>query len=441
MSALLAALFDDHVRIQRQRTDEALSATGFESLAIFAGRAPVPFLDDQPYPFKANPHFKLWAPLAHCADCWLIYKPNSPLQLVFLQSIDYWHKPPALPVGYWTKHFAIDVIREPADAKRHFTHLKRCAFIGEWQPEFDTWGFAAVNAKALLNHLHFDRARKTSYEVECMRRASQRGARAHLAAERAFRSGASEYDIHLQYVQASEHTENELPYGNIVALNENAAVLHYQHQDRKAPPQSRSFLIDAGAEFAGYSCDITRTYSREQDEFADLIAGMDELQQALCLQVRSGVDYASIHLDTHQRIATLLHTHKLIRMEPSNAVTSGLSSVFFPHGVGHLIGLQVHDVAGLAIDRTGTEKQRPPGHPYLRLTRTLEPGFVVTIEPGLYFIDSLLSEARNSAQSASIDWQRIEALKPFGGIRIEDDVVCTEAAPENMTRAAFAELK
>ena len=109
MSALLAALFDDHIRIQRDRTDEALSACKFDALAIFAGRAPVMFLDDQYYPFKANPHFKLWAPLADCADCWIIYKPATPLRLIFLQPIDYWYKPPALPADYWTKHFAIDV--------------------------------------------------------------------------------------------------------------------------------------------------------------------------------------------------------------------------------------------------------------------------------------------------------------------------------------------
>jgi Xaa-Pro dipeptidase len=438
MSALLAALYDDHVRIQRERTDAALAACNFESLAIFAGRAPLQFLDDLSYPFKPNPHFKLWAPLADCAECWIIYKPGAALQLLFLQPIDYWHKPPALPADYWTKHFAIEVMRKASDAERHVSKLPNCAFIGEWQPELATWGFAATNPQALLAHLHFDRARKTPYEVECMRRASLRGARGHLAAERAFRDGASEYDIHMQYVRATGHTESELPYANIVALNENSAVLHYQHQERKTPPQRRSFLIDAGAEFGGYACDITRTYAHEQNEFADLIAGMHELQQALCAQVRTGVDYASIHLDAHARIASLLRDHKVIRMDAANAVSSGLSSVFFPHGVGHLLGLQVHDVAGFALDRSGTRKAQPPGHPYLRLTRTLEPGFVVTIEPGLYFIDALLDEARTSAHAGEIDWQRVAELKPYGGIRIEDNVVCTEGAPENLTRAAFA---
>ena len=440
MTALLAALYDDHVRIQRERADAALAACEFDSLAIFAGRAPVQFLDDQPYPFKANAHFKLWAPLTECADCWVIYQPQAPLKLVFLQPIDYWYKPPAVPTDYWTKHFAIDIVRDPAAAKLHIEALGRCAFIGEWQTPFATWGFAAANPPRLLDHLHFDRACKTPYEIECMRRASLRGVRGHFAAERAFRAGASEYDIHLQYVRATEHTENELPYGNIVALNENAAVLHYQHQDRNIPPRQRSFLIDAGAQFAGYACDITRTYSGQEDEFAAMIAAMHELQQALCSQVRHGIDYTSIHLDAHRRIAALLREHRIVRMDADNAVSSGVTSVFFPHGIGHLLGLQVHDVAGLARDRTGAERPQPPGHPHLRLTRTLEPGFVVTIEPGLYFIAALLREARNSTLSASIDWQRVEELAPYGGIRIEDNVVCTEGAPENLTRTAFAKI-
>jgi Xaa-Pro dipeptidase len=440
MSALLAALFDDHVRIQRERTDAALAFCKFDALAIFAGRAPVQFLDDQPYPFKANPHFKLWAPLADSADCWIIYKPDAPLRLIFLQPVDYWYKPPALPAAYWTKHFAIDVIRDPKDALQHLKGLKHCAFIGEWQPELADCGFAATNPQQLIERLHYSRARKTSYELECLRRASAKGALAHVAAKAAFLAGESEYGIHLEYVRATQHTESELPYGNIVALNRNAAVLHYQHQERQPPQERRSFLIDAGAEFSGYACDITRTYSRLDDEFAELIVEMHALQLNLCGQVKANVDYANIHLDAHQAIATVLRQHDIIRIDPADAVASGLSSVFFPHGVGHLLGLQVHDVAGFTVTIDGAQKARPSGHPYLRLTRTLEPGFVVTIEPGLYFIDALLSEARNSKHSANIDWKRVEDFKPYGGIRIEDDVACTEGAPENLTRAAFASI-
>jgi Xaa-Pro dipeptidase len=434
----LAALYDDHVRVQRERTDAALAASGFESLAIYAGGMHMQFLDDQPYPFKANPHFKLWAPLHEPAECWIVYQPAQPLRLVFLQPVDYWYKPPAMPDDYWTKHFRIEVIGNGGEARAQVANLPRCAFLGEWQSAFEEWGFAARNPQALLHQLHYPRARKTAYELECMRRASLRAARGHRAAEAAFRDGQSEYEIHMSYVRATGQTENELPYPNIVALNRNAAVLHYQHQERSAPAQRHSFLIDAGAQFGGYAADVTRTYSHARDDFASMIDAMHSLQQALCDQVRTGVDYASIHLDAHLRIANVLRDANVITMPAADAVASGLSGVFFPHGVGHLLGLQVHDVAGFSIDAAGTQKARPAGHPYLRLTRSLEPGFVVTIEPGLYFIDALLDQARGCAHGRHINWQQVERFRPYGGIRIEDNVACTDGAPENLTRPAFA---
>jgi Xaa-Pro dipeptidase len=244
----------------------------------------------------------------------------------------------------------------------------------------------------------------------------------------------------MAYVRATGHSERELPYSNIVALNTNASVLHYQHQEREAPAVHRSFLIDAGAQFHTYAADVTRTYAFADGDFAALVAGMESLQLQLCAQVRDGVDYAKIHIDAHMRIAGLLHDSGVITLSAADAVTSGLSAVFFPHGVGHLLGLQVHDVCGFSVDATGTQKARPEGHPYLRLTRTLEPGFVVTIEPGLYFIDMLLEEARKGAHGRHINWHRVEEFRPYGGIRVEDNVACTAGEPENLTRAAFAAL-
>ena len=138
------------------------------------------------------------------------------------------------PNDFWTSHFEIALIRAANDARAHIAGLPRCAFIGEWREEFRDWGFADRNPQALLDRLHYSRAIKTDYELECMRRASARAANGHHAAEGAFREGASEYEIHLAYLRATGHTDNELPYPSIVALNRNAAVLHYQHLDRRA---------------------------------------------------------------------------------------------------------------------------------------------------------------------------------------------------------------
>lgn len=440
---MLESLYAAHLRAQRQRTDAALSQCGYDCLAIFAGMPHMQFLDDQPYPFRPNPHFKLWVPLAAPIGCWLLYRPETKPELLFLQPVDFWHKPPTLPLEHWTSHFEIVVIREPQDA---WAHLKksitgRCAFIGEWDQRFEAIGFAGDNPPALLSRLHYWRAIKTEYEIECLRGATQRSVRGHLAAEAAFRAGESEYGIHLAYLRACEHTDEELPYPSIVALNANAAVLHYQHLERRPPSTLRSFLIDAGAQFAGYACDITRTYSHAHDEFAALIERLDRLQQQLCARVRPGVDYVDIHLEAHRLIAALLQEAGIISMAPEQAVESGLSSVFFPHGVGHLLGLQVHDVAGRALDEGGQERAAPVGHPFLRLTRTLEPGFVVTIEPGLYFIDPLLERALSSTHRKHINWTAVEHFKAYGGIRIEDDVLCTTGEPDNLTRTAFAAAK
>jgi Xaa-Pro dipeptidase len=273
-----------------------------------------------------------------------------------------------------------------------------------------------------------------------MAAATQLAARAHVAAERAFRDGASEYAIHLRYLEACAHNDAELPYNSIVALNEHGAVLHYQARDRAAPEETRSFLIDAGATVNAYAADITRTYAREDGPFADLIMAMDRLQQDLCSEVRAGLDFRELHLRTHLGVAALLEEAGVIRVAAEDAVASGLSAVFYPHGLGHFIGLQTHDVAGL-IDNDGHSRPRPEGHPSLRLTRVLESGNVLTIEPGLYFIDLLLQRWRDNGDAAMLDWERVEALRPLGGIRIEDNIVVTDSGCDNLTRRAFTKLE
>lgn len=435
---MLAQLYADHIETLQQRTDRALAEHGFDALALFSGHAPMYFLDDQSYPFRANPHFKQWIPLSDATDSWLLYEPQRRPTLLFFQPEDYWHQPGELPNDFWTAHFQIEVIRNPEEARTYISKLRNCAFVGEPHNSFENWGFRKANPPALIEQLHFARARKTSFELECMRHASAIGARGHRAAEEAFRRGGSEFDIHLAFLRATGQTDHDLPYDNIVALNRHGAVLHYQHQQRERPQCHLSFLIDAGASYLGYACDITRTYSSSRDEFAELVERVDTLQRELCSQVRPGTDYVDIHFAAHRAIGQVLREENLIHTSIEGAVESGLTSVFFPHGVGHLIGLQVHDVSGFAIDESGRQRARPAGHPFLRLTRMLEPGFVVTIEPGIYFIDMLLREARAGVLRPEINWERVEAFHPYGGIRIEDDVVCTDAEPENLTREAFA---
>lgn len=435
----IAELYAEHLSVLQQRVETALARSGHDHLLIPSGVLKYQFLDDRDYPFAVNPHFLHWLPLLRHTHGWIVATPGKKPVLVYHQSADYWHLPPSAPEGFWTGHFDIRVIRTPDEAAAHLPKSGRRAIVGEADAALD--GFVPNNPQALLDYLHYQRACKTGYELYCLRGASRRAARGHVAAAAAFRAGASEYEINRAYLGASGQNDVEVPYGNIVALNEHAAVLHYQYQDHAAPAVSRSFLIDAGARYNGYSSDITRTWSNGDERFQALIDGVEAAQLALVDQVREGRDYRAIHLDAHLRLAGVLQELGVVKMSPEAQVESGVSAAFFPHGIGHLLGLQVHDVAGFAASDAGGTIAKPEGHPSLRLTRTVVPGMVVTIEPGLYFIPMLLDELRKGAHAGSVDWVQVAHLTRFGGVRIEDDVACRAgAAPENLTRDAFAAI-
>lgn len=436
-------LYTQHVEELQRRSAAALERGGFDHLVVPSGSIHYQWFDDRDYPYAVNPQFKAWAPLVRNPGSWLVHTPGEKPRLIYLQPFDYWHVVPEAPAGYWVEHFDIVVIRTPEEALQHLPHdPSRCAILGEPQSALSPDdAFAPNNPTAVVNYLEFHRAIKTPYEIAMMRAATARGVRAHRAAERAFRAGASEFGIHLAYCQAARQDANDLPYGNIVALNEHGAVLHYTDRDRLPPAQLRSFLIDAGASHDGYACDITRSYAHDAgSEFQSMIDAVDAAEQRLCDKVRANVDYRQIHLDAHLEMATILRDFGVVDMAPESMVETGVSAKFFPHGIGHYIGLQVHDVGGFLASDSGGTIDKPDGHPYLRLTRVLEPGAVVTIEPGIYFADLLMRELRESAHAGAVDWSKVDAFRPYGGIRIEDDVVCTDSDPLNLTREGFAAL-
>lgn len=436
----LPSLYAAHLEVQMQRAERALEAGGFDHLVIASGCPRLQFMDDLHYPYRVHPHFKAWVPLTHLPSSWLVATPGERPRLVYHQPRDYWHVVPEAPAGYWVEDFDITIVRSPEEARAHLpATAERCAVIGEVD---DAVGdMIPNNPPAVVEYLHYHRAFKTPYELTMMRVASKIGVRAHVAARAAFERGESEFAIHLAYCAAAGQGDGDLPYANIIALNEHSAVLHYTELQRAAPARSESFLIDAGASFHGYACDITRTYAGAgADEFRELIGSVDGVQRQLCDGVRAGQDYASLHLDAHRLLAGVLREHAFIRCTIEEAVECGVSAAFFPHGLGHGIGVQVHEVSGFAADESGRTIARPEGHPYLRLTRTLSPGMVVTIEPGIYFIDMLLEQLRAGSVGNVVDWDRVDAFRHYGGVRIEDDVAVTDGDPENMTRDAFAAL-
>jgi Xaa-Pro dipeptidase len=434
----LDSSFGPHIETVCQRTARALASCGYSGLLVYAGSPPPVFEDDRTYPFEVNAPFKVWAPLADAPGSFVWFAPGSLPRLIIERPDDYWHKPADLPQGYWARHFDVHAVGDRAGARSLLpSDLSRAAYIGDGFEGLGDFRLGALNPRPLMNRLDYVRATKTPYELACLRQANRLGAKGHRAAAAAFAAGASEFEIELAFLQACGLREQELPYNPIIALNAGAAVLHYQVLEKQAPHARHSLLIDAGAKFAGYASDITRTYAAADRDFAALIARMDQMQQSLCAGVRAGVDWREVQLRAHALTAEVLREADLIRCSPAEAVETGVTRVFLPHGIGHLLGLEVHDVGGLLRSAEGGEIERPAGHPHLRLTRTLEPGFVVTMEPGIYFIAQLLEAARSDGRGQCINWSRVEALAPFGGIRIEDDLAVTATGCENLTRDAF----
>ncbi len=431
----LKHLYQQHIETLQTRTRHALEREGLDGLVIHSGQSKRLFLDDNNYPFKVNPQFKAWVPVVDNPNCWLVVNGVDKPKLVFYRPDDFWHKVPPEQTGYWTEFVDIHYLKQANAVEKLLPYDKsRHAYVGEYIDVAGALGFSNVNPDRALHYLHYHRAYKTDYELYCMRQANSTAAAGHKAAKRAFDEKQSELDIHLAYCKAAKTAEHELPYSSIVALNNHGAILHYMHCETAAPNQHLSFLIDAGANFNGYAADITRTYSESSNEFSGLITALDRVTLSLADALKPGVPYGDLHFLAHEGIAQILQDAGIVNLDAADIVEKGITRTFFPHGIGHFLGLQVHDVGGLIADDRGTPKLAPSEHPFLRCTRVVEAKQVFTIEPGLYFINSLLNELKTTQNGQFINWKKVQELAAFGGIRIEDNIIVHRDRNENMTR-------
>jgi Xaa-Pro dipeptidase len=435
LQAQLTQSYPQHILELQSRTREAIQRESIEGLIIHSGQGKRLFLDDNHYPFKVNPQFKAWLPVIDNPNCWLIVNGVDKPKLVFYRPKDFWHKVPDEPNDFWAEQFDIVLLTQADAVEKHLPFDKsKYAYIGEYIEVAKALGFELVNPDRVMHYLHYQRAYKTDYELVCMREANSIAVNGHRAAKIAFEQGLSEFDINLAYLRAVRQSDNQVPYNNIVALNENASILHYTSVETETPTQARSFLIDAGATFNGYAADITRTYARENGVFADLIESMHHITKQCVDELKPGVSYVQIHKSAYHQVAALLCDTGLVNLDANDMLETGIINTFYPHGIGHFLGLQVHDMAGHVSDDRGTPNPAPVAHPFLRNTRTIEARQVFTIEPGLYFIGSLLAELKSSEHSRYINWNVVDSLRPFGGIRIEDNIIVHRDKNENMTR-------
>jgi Xaa-Pro aminopeptidase len=265
--------------------------------------------------------------------------------------------------------------------------------------------------------------------------------RAHAAGMAVTRPGLLEHDVRAAMERELLAGGMECAYGSIVTVH--GEILHASSYHHRLAAGDL-LLADVGGEHHGWASDVTRTwpvsgrFSPTQRALYEIVLAAN---QAAIAKVRPGVRYRDVHLAAARVLARGLVDERILLGDPDGLVERGAHALLFPHGVGHLLGLDVHDMEDLG-DRAGYASGRTRsaqfGLGYLRLDRDLRPGMVVTIEPGIYLVDAILDDdalAGPFVRDRSLDRERLRAFADVRGIRIEDDVLCTPTEPVVLTAA------
>jgi len=286
--------------------------------------------------------------------------------------------------------------------------------------------FDAELAEELGFGLSQVRRPKDPVELDRMR-VAQRATRAAFAvALPLLREGMTEREVQIELeAEAFRRGAEAMAYDTIIGGGVNSAVLHFA-------PTARRFgagelvLIDAGAQYLGYASDITRTYpvgGRLDPAQQELHSVVYEAERAAIDRCHAGVEWRDVHLTAALVIADGLVACGILRGAPESLVQSGAVWLFFPHGIGHLVGLGVRDAGGTPLSE---RRDDPKPYPNLRIDLPLESGMVVTVEPGIYFVPALPEDpGHRRRHRTEVNWERVDRMLDFGGIRIEDNVLIT----------------
>ena len=309
---------------------------------------------------------------------------------------------------------------------------RRIAMLGVPLPEVTA--DAEVTAEAAERLLQARRP-KDEVELERVRRAAAATAAGFAAVQPLLRPGVTERQVQVELeMDFLRRGADRLAFGTIVGVGANSGVLHFAPGTRAAR-EGDNVLIDAGADFGRYCADVTRTYRVGPKEgfFRDLYQVVLIAQERGIQRCVPGAEWRDVHLEVARDLAEGLVSLGILRGTASTLVEQDAHALFFPHGLGHLVGLGVRDGSGYL---PGRKRSARFGLAFLRCDFPLLPGYLITVEPGIYFIPALLQDPERRARYRdAVNWSKVDTLLGFGGIRIEDDVLVTEDRPEVLTAA------
>lgn len=291
-----------------------------------------------------------------------------------------------------------------------------------------------VETEALVDALTFCRTLKTDWELDQMREACRVNDLAYIEVMKSIKPGMNEFEMKAVFNKVQ--LENGLlqdAYNGIFASGVNASILHYV-ENNSPIKDGDLFLMDAGFECNGYAADYTRTFpangtytETQAGIYNAVLAGMTAVLDA----IKPGIKMEDLHLLASRTMMEGLKKMDIVRGDIDDIMEQSIFALFFPHGLGHFLGLDTHDVGGYP---KGVEKIDRPGIKFLRARRELMPGMVITVEPGIYFVPAVLNPAIEDPEKAKfLNVDKVKLLLGFGGIRIEDNILVTEDGHENLS--------
>lgn len=422
---------------------------------------------DMTYPFRQRRYFYYLSGVNE-PDCYMTYDIEQDLSTLYIapitiQGVIWFGRGSTIEEA--EERYDFDIVRFTTSMPANIEHwllanLQKKVYV--LRANQDLKGFLPVSLKpnydmeSLLPALDASRVIKDHDEIDLMRRAIKVSSLAHRTVMHHITSMKSEAEVHGLFLDVCiAHGASWQAYPPIVASGTNASILHYT--DNNESLKGKSLLcLDAGCEWECYSSDITRTFPLVADgwpskEVAEIYAIVEEMQERCIAMLGPGVRYLdAFYLADRIAIEGLVRLGILRRGNVEELLRAGVGKAFFPHGLGHHMGLDVHDVSANPIlsFRRGEEKSMrdhsvksllSPANESMTLCRSdaalLEPGMVITVEPGIYFSRYALQTVYlpNPQIAKFIDEEVLERYTHVGGVRIEDDILITKHGHENLT--------
>lgn len=361
---------------------------------------------------------------------------------------------PGSAVAYNAQIGFVDFVNFPSDEEKIWEHIavisapkaraahelenwltqNKFSQIHRWSPQDHS--VKSDRYEEICAVINRERRIKDSEEVALVKKAASIAKIGYDHMFKILRPGMSEKELQLEYeFQIFKNGAHTVPYDTIVGSEKNAAILHAVPTERKFGDQDL-VLIDAGADLYDYCVDITRVFPVQKKWNTQQKAIYDLVQSAQTESIkmsRAGVMWRDVHLTSAKIIAEGLRQLNILKCSADEAVETGAISVFYPHGVGHMVGQRVRDVG-----HPENKKPKKYAGARLRIDIQIEAGHMLTVEPGCYFISTLINNPEIQKQYRDqIQWSEVEHWKNFGGVRIEDDILITKGEPENLTAGVF----